>query len=421
MSNINESFNGIVVRDFTDDKFKTARVSVHFILPLDRIKVSAYALIPSILTQSTKLYPDMTILSRYLSELYGADLGFSVSKIGDNQVLSISVAGISDKYALENEKLSEEYVNLLCESIFNPLKGSDGFFDENAFVQQQRQLLEAIDADFNEKRVYARLKAQEIMFKGEPAEIRKYGTKDSVKEVKREELVSFWEYIKKNAKIEIFVLGDCNYSLVCDKFKSYFTKERTPVALVKNTVINSSSFKEDSEEMKLAQSKLILGFRTGVNADNTAATRLMCAIYGGTVSSKLFLNIREKMSLCYYCSSSLKVEKAAMIVESGVETANLEKAKEAILKEFDDMKKGEFSDDDIHFAKLAMGNNYKYITDSLYATENWYLSQVLSDRIVSPDEMEQKVLRLGKEDVVQAANKVSLDTVYSLKGVSVDE
>ncbi|MFI3324978.1 MAG: pitrilysin family protein [Clostridia bacterium] len=402
------------IRNFTDAKFKTSRISMHFIMPLNAKTASAFALIPSVLTQSTSSHPNITDLSKHLSSLYGANFSCSVSKIGDNQVLSFLASGISNKYALGGQNLTKEYLSLIEECIFKPLTDKDGYFTKEAFTQERRQLLEHMDADFNDKKVYAKLRTSEIMFEGQPSAVRKYGDKETLMKVKREELIPLWNEIVDTAKVEIFVLGDCDYDIISNSFKDMFKNRKGNAKLFENPVYDVTNIKTVEEKMELSQSKLVLGFKTGEKP--TIATRLMSVILGGTASSKLFLNVREKLSLCYYCSSSLNTENAAIFVESGVETENIEKTKDAILNEIEDLKNGIFTDDDLHFAKLAMINSYKSIKDSLYSTETWYLSQVLRDEILTPKEMEEKLLKVTKEDIINSAKKMNLDTVYMLKG-----
>ena len=96
--------------------------------------------------------------------------------------------------------------------------------------------------------------------------------------------------------------------------------------------------------------------RSGINAldpDYTAMVLANC-ILGGSPFSKLFMNVREKQSLCYYCAARHDTPKNVMFVQSGVETKDLDRTEEAILKELNDMKKGNITDDEILFAKLAM-------------------------------------------------------------------
>ncbi len=408
--------NAVTVRDLTDDKFKTMRVSISFVLPLDKELSSAYALIPSLITRATIEHPTISLLSKHLAELYGASLNSSVSKIGDNQILNIYVSGIADKYALENEDLSGILTDLLCKCVFSPLVDDDGYFEEEAFNQEKRQLIEAMDSDFNEKRIYAKIKCKEIMFENEAAGIRRYGSRENLVNQDRLMLKDLLENLINTARIEIFVLGSCDFDKILLSVKKYFSFERSSTEATNEIKLDVKALKEKTETMKLSQSKIVMGFRTGTLVNDSFATRVMCTLLGGSVSSKLFLNVREKMSLCYYCSSTMDVQKGALFIDSGVETDKIETAKEAILKEVEDIRNGIFSDKDVEYAKLAMLNSYKSVEDSLNYTEVFYLNQIFNEKLLTPKQMEDLVMAVSFDDIVKAAKKLKLDTIYVLKG-----
>lgn len=412
---------GVTVRNLMDQKFKTMRISMNIVVPLTKEYAACNALLPAIVSRVTKEYPEYINLSRYLSSLYGASLSSSVMKIGDNQILHIAASGISNKYALDGENIAEKLTDLICSSVFTPLKDKDGLFPEESFKQEKRQMIETIDANFNDKKTYALQKCMELFFEGEAAAIGKYGSKEDVENVSREELSKVWEEILRTARFEIFVLGDCDFDSVCRKLQSRFTFTREPAKLQNVLVPTCGDAREITEYMKVAQSKLVMAFRTGVSQQDSTALKVMAVIFGGSPASKLFLNVREKMSLCYYCSARLNDIKGAMIVESGVETENVEAAKTAILQQLDDMRGGDFTDTDIEAAKLAMINSYRAVSDSLYSTENWYLNQMFAEDIVSAEQMIDKVKSVTREEIIEAAKKVKLDTVYMLKGESADE
>ena len=173
--------------------------------------------------------------------------------------------------------------------------------------------------------------------------------------------------------------------------------------------------------MQLAQSKLVMGLHVGTSPEEKLAAKLMAVIFGGTPSSKLFLNVREKQSLCYYCSARHDTPKNVIFVESGVETDNLERAEEAVLAELTAMQRGEISDEEILHAKLAMCNSYNSVGDSAASMETWYLGGMLQNDTRTPEACAKELMAISKEQIVEAANRVLLDTVYKLKGVGASE
>ena len=279
--------------------FKTMKISVNIVVPLSIETASENALVGGLLVRSCKKYPDFTVLSKKLSSLYGADLTSSLSKLGESQVLKISVSGLDDRYSLDDVSIAKELSELLCSVIFEP-NVKDNAFIESELEQERRQLLDVIDSEFNEKRIYAMEQLIKHMCKDEVFGTKRYGTAEKIKAATAESLYRAWQNLLKTAKFEILYIGDSP----ADKAKEVFTKafaniERNVAASSTDVVKNVSEEKHITEEMELSQSKLVMGFRTQISAgdDEAVAERLICAVLGGTASSKLFNKVRAKQSL----------------------------------------------------------------------------------------------------------------------------
>lgn len=416
--------DGVNFRSVRDTKFKTVRMSVNFLLPIQKQTAASNAILPFLLSRASREYPDFTKLGERLAELYGAELNADVQKLGDVQLLSLSVSGIADRYALHGENVSTELSKLLCSILFDPPL-ENGLFPQDGFEQEKRQTIELIDSEYNDKRTYARQRCEEIMCKNEPYGINRYGSKEDIKNLKREELTDVWRYMIRHAKIEIMVLGDCDPQPVFDGFYSAFQKlgKRSAIACPTENVKKADQVNDVTEKMDIAQSKLVLGFRTAISLqdEQVEAVKLMVTLFGGTPSSKLFLNVREKLSLCYYCSAMFISMKGIMLVQSGVETKNVDKAQKEILFQLDEVKKGNFDDDEINAAKLSMCNNYRSLSDSLGGLEAWYLSQTFANYVKRPEEAAAIISSVTRQQIIDAANMVTLDTVYRLVGNGVEK
>ena len=387
--NRNEIANGVYFTNIKDSRFKTMKISVNIVVPLSVETASENALVGGLLVRSCKKYPDFTVLSKKLSSLYGADLTSSLSKHGESQVIKISVSGLDDRYSLDDVSIAKELSELLCSVIFEPNVKNNAFI-ESELEQERRQLLDVIDSEFNEKRIYAMGQLIKHMCKDEVFGIKRYGTAEKIKAATAESLCKAWQNLLKTAKFEILYIGDSP----ADKAKEVFAKafaniERNVVTSSTDVVKNVSKEKHITEEM--------------------------CAVLGGTASSKLFNNVREKQSLCYYCSSSYDSIKGIMYINSGVEGENLEKAEKAILKEIEDMKNGEITDFEIEATKLAVVNSFKSSSDSVSGIENWYTGRIFNGDLETVEEVSAEVNAVTKEQIVNAANKLLLDTVYVLK------
>ena len=411
--------DGVNFRSIRDTKFKTMRISAHLIVPMSRQTAAENALLPLLLSRASREYPDFTKLGQRLAELYGASLNADVQKLGDLQVLSLSASGIADRYALEGEAISGELAKLLCSILFDPPL-VDGLFPEDGFEQEKRQTMELIDSEYSDKRTYARQRCEAIMCADEPYGVNRYGGKEDIARVERPALTAAWKRLLDTAKIELMVLGDCDPAPVYEGFRAAFETlgSRKTADCTTKVVRSAEKVNTVTEKMDVAQGKLVMGFRTGTATpdEEVPATRLMAALFGGTPNSKLFLNVREKLSLCYYCSASYNSMKGIMLVQSGVEVKNMERAKEEILRQLDEVKQGNFDESEVEAAKMSLCNSYRTLSDSLGGLENWYLSQTFASHSQQPEEAAAQINAVTRQEIIDAANRVTLDTVYCLVG-----
>lgn len=411
--------DGVNFRSIRDTKFKTMRISAHLIVPMSRQTAAENALLPFLLSRASREYPDFTKLGQRLAKLYGASLNADVQKLGDLQVLSLSASGIADRYALEGEAISGELAKLLCSIFFDPPL-VDGLFPEDGFEQEKRQTMELIDSEYSDKRTYARQRCEAIMCADEPYGVNRYGGKEDIARVERPALTAAWKRLLDTAKIELMVLGDCDPAPVYEGFRAAFETlgSRKTADCTTKVVRSAEKVNTVTEKMDVAQGKLVMGFRTGTATpdEEVPATRLMAALFGGTPNSKLFLNVREKLSLCYYCSASYNSMKGIMLVQSGVEVKNMERAKEEILRQLDEVKQGNFDESEVEAAKMSLCNSYRTLSDSLGGLENWYLSQTFASHSQQPEEAAAQINAVTRQEIIDAANRVTLDTVYCLVG-----
>ncbi len=409
--------DGAFFNSIKDNRFKTMKITANLVVPLSEQTASANALLLGVLSRSCKKYPDFKTLSKKLASLYGADLITSVRKVGERQVLSISVAGIDDRYALNGDSVATDLSNLLCDVVFEPNIDNNAFSDTDV-EQERRQLLDLIDSELNEKRTYANAQLIKNMCQNEVFGVKRYGNAEQIKSVTASSLYTTWQNLLKTAWIEILYIGDSSSENALEVFRTKFSEyDRTPLKATTNVVRKAGEIRRFSEEMELSQSKLVMGFRTDCATPDSdvTATRLMCAILGGTASSKLFCNVREKQSLCYYCSSIYDRQKGIMVVDSGVEGENLEKAEQGILKEIDDMKNGKISDFEIDSAKKAVINSFNTSNDTVSGIETWYSAQLFDDEFKDITTMSNEINAVTKEQIIKSAQKLSLDSIFVLK------
>ena len=408
---------GVFFTAITDPKFKSNRISVNLLLPLEEETAANRAIVPFVLRLRYKDCPDFTQLNEKLCDLYGAIVDGDVRKYGAYQIINLSVQSLDDRYSIAGEPLVQECADLACGMLFDPYL-ENGLFSEEDVCLERQNLVDTIESEFNDKREYAINKCLSLMFDGSPLAVKKYGTREKAQLITAKSATDAYHDILRRAAVEILFIGCGDPSAAEKVFSARFAKtQRQPVAYDASLpCVSAKQVRTVREDMDIAQGKLVMGFRTGetTSPDEVDAMKMMVALYGGTPFSRLFQNVREKLSLCYYCAARYDKASGMMMVDSGVETGNEQKAQEEILRQLELVKQGAFDDAELDSTVLTINNALKSTVDTLNGLENWYLTQILSGSDESPIENARKVARISKEQIQAAAAQITLDTVFFL-------
>lgn len=410
--------NGVEGLFIKNVRFNTTLISCNFYLPIKKENVAENALLPFILTTCSKKYPDFSKLNYKLNRLYGANLDASAEKYGDFQLLKMSISVINDRFTLDGESLVKQAAELICGLIFEPSAENDAFLPED-LAREKRKAIEHIKGEYSEKRIYAKKRLIEEMYKDEPYGISKCGNVEDVEKITGESLYKAWQNLLKSAFIRFHVVGSevpsGLFEYITEKFSAV---ERCNITDCKLTTPTKPAQKVNTvtERMNVNQGKLVMGFSSSMqgNDDVTMPLLVMGDIFGGGPYSRLFTNVREKMSLCYYCVASSARIKGLLTVESGIETENAEKAKTEILNQLAIIQKGEFSDFEYESSIKSICDSFSGYNDSQRSIDAWYTLKVNNDNVYSPETVAEMVKNVSREDVIKAANGVKLHTVYKL-------
>ncbi|MBQ4130785.1 MAG: insulinase family protein [Clostridia bacterium] len=411
--NIADGVEGLFIENH---RFSTTHISVNLYLPLNADALAANALLPYVLSSCCKEYPDFISLNLRLSELYGAEVGGIADKIGDTQVLKFFSFSVEDALVPDAAELTAEASNLLFSMIFEPSVKNGSFLE--ADVERERRLtLEKIAGIINDKRTYAISKITAEMYKGEAFGELKTGSFEAVKAVTGEDLFKAWQKVISAAKIRIQVVGKALPDGLFDSLKQRLSGfNRKPTELLPSRPKKANSTPTVIEEkMDVSQGKLVMGFCTDLvgNDIDTASLAVFADLFGGGPYSKLFKNVREKLSLCYYCAARPNRTKGYLLVDSGVEPKNAELAEKEILNQLEDIKNGNIDAEDFAASIRSIKDTLLCLNDSQAALDNWY-SMRLSDRLISPEDYAAAIERVTVEDVISAAKNYTLDTVYKI-------
>lgn len=411
---------GITFSSIIDSRFKTNRISINLVTELAPETVTVNALIPQILQDGFAGCENFTLMNRRLQELYGASMNTEIQKRGDSQILSISVTGIDDSFALDKTPITAEMAQILCDLLLQPLTEENGFSKKYTELEKNA-LSDTIDAQINDKRSYALSRLAHTMCSDEPYGLPKYGFKEKIGEITPHSAKEQYDFLLQSSRIEIIFTGCGSADKVIPIFQKAFSglsrHYQTPLAGTPHPVSEREPI-SNTEEIPVSQAKMVLGFAGGSSPKSreVPAMRLMTTVLGGSPSSKLFANVREKLSLCYYCAARYDSYKGIMIVDSGVEEQNIEKAKSEILIQLADIQNGNITDEEFQSAVLHLENAYSTIPESDYSLESFYLGQILMGLSSTPETEKRKIQQITKQDIVDAAKRLKLDTVYVLSG-----
>ncbi len=401
------------------DRFKTNEFAVSFCTALTEKNASSNALLISLLSHCSEEYPDMMQLNKKLSYLYGASLYSSVQKIGENQVLSLQLTGLDDRFSLMGGKISNECVELLMSLIFNPRLDSDGnFFDEDINMEK-RLLIEKIESEENEKRIYALRQTEKAMFKNEPYSVNRFGNVQDIEKLTKEDLKRSWNFLLRNSKIQFTVVGTADKDelkdMINEKFSSMGRDYNEPEQSV--FIPSAEKINKVEERIDVKQGKLVLGFRVNMKSDDekAPAMRAFSDVFGGGPYSKLFANVREKLSLCYYCSARYDRRKSCILIQCGCEEENMDKAVDEIMSQLSEIQKGNF-DEEFNSSKIGLSDIINSSEDDSAVLLNWYLSQIADGDMKSPKQSADENNAVTKEDIKYCSSLLTLDTIYKLTG-----
>lgn len=407
--------DGVYFSSITDKRYKKNLISVAFSTQLSEDTATENVIVPVLLTKCNSKLPTYKAFNNKMSRLYASGIGGTAGRQYDLQTISFGAYYLDDIYALSGEKMTGIMTDILIDCLTSPVT-ENGVFSEKFVELEKKTVIDNIETAINDKRSYAIERAMKTICKGEPASVCSYGTVEKAKLITPDSAYKAYRRMLETMPCEIICTGCSNFDGVAEKFAAAF--EKAGRHDIENTTIALSPVKTQTEEvterLTVNQSKLVLGFKS--HSDDDAALVLLQKIFGGTTSSKLFRNVREKMSLCYYCSAARNDLKGIMLVNSGVENENIEKTKEAVIDQLEEIKNGNFTNEDINFAEMAIKNDFKSVADSAGNVSNWYFDCIRKKDIVTPEEKLGRYLGVSKERIIAAAKSMVLDSVYVLTG-----
>ncbi len=413
---------GITIHNIKTNKFKTNLYAVFIAMPLDRETVTKNALLTAVLRRGTNNIQSQDQISKKLEEMYGASFDCGIEKTGDNHIMKFYLEALNEKFLPTKEELTKQCIDLLFDIIFNPLIENNGFKSE--YVESEKKnLKQIIESKIDDKRRYSFERCVEEMFKNEPYGLYRYGYVEDLKSITPESLYQYYNQMINECKIDIFASGEIEQ----EEINNIITSNKE-IAKLKERNAKYVPYKEQAtpkhikdvnvveEHKQVGQGNLVIGLSANSNIENARyITSVYNAILGGGANSKLFQNVREKESLAYTAGSTYRRQKDAIFIRCGIEIANYEKALKTIEKQIEDIKNGEFTDEDVNNSKELIISSIRSISAEQDTEITYYYGQELSEKFVSIDEYLEKINNVKKEDIKEVAKNMEVNTVYFLR------
>ena len=415
-----ELFPGVTLRCYPDHRFKHSCLSLQLVRPMCREEAAFNALLPAVLLRGCKRCPDLRDITLRLDDLYGASVGTLVRRVGDYQTTGFFASFVEDRYAMEGDAVLAPMVAFLGELLLDPVL-EEGVFLRDFVEGEKKNLISTIESQLNDKRAYAMEQMMRRMCKEDTFGLSRLGEKEDVAAITPETLFDHYQKILGTSRIDVFYVGSAPAQQVADLVKALLGDiSRNYVNLPEQTGFHTCPGGSYEEQMEVSQGKLCMGFTSPVTIrdEGFVAMQLLNMIFGGGMTSKLFMHIREKLSLCYAIGSGYHGAKGIFSVSAGIDSGKKDQVQEEILKQLEACRRGEISQEELNAAKQALRASLLSTPDAPASLEGYYASAALSGLLLTPEAYITAVEQVTVEQVAEAARLLELHTVYFLKGVT---
>jgi len=408
---------GIGLNFVENDRYKTNHITFYFVTKLNKYTASYNTVLSRVLTRGCEEYPDQRSLNGALDHCYDAEIVADTSKIGDLHALSVSLSLLDNAYSFDGEDITGEGLSLLEKVLFYPYVAG-GAFDEEYVRGEKKLAQDEIASQINHKASYAKGRLIGHMCRLEPYGTGALGEKREIGRITAKSLYEYYEELLETATVEIFFVGRFDREKVKSTVEAIFKdRKRNPEELPQHSIrTKARSVKEITERMDITQANLVMGFRAGVSVfhKDWRAMTLYNSVLGGSLTSKLFCVLREKMSLCYSVSSQPHAMKGILLIYAGIAPENRDVAVKEALRQMDEIKNGNVTAEELENARGAIVHALKGLGDNPAALAGWYLPNVLIGQVKTPTEVMKELEKVTLDDVVRVARGITLDTVYTL-------
>ena len=413
-----EILPGVVLRCYRDTRFKQGCLSLQLIRPVKEQESAMNALLPAVLLGGSRRCPDLRRITQHLDMLYGASVSPIARRVGDYKTVGLYCGFMDDRFALPGDQVLGPMIDFMGELLLDPAL-ENGSFLSRILDTEKKNLIATIESERNDKRVYASNQMIAHMCKGDSFGLPRLGTTEQVEAITGQQLYDYYQRVLRECPIQILYVGSAQPEEIAEKLSGLLASlDRNPMELPPQTTFDRPGGENITETMDVSQAKLCMGFTTPItNRDPEFPAMQLCnTVFGSGMTSKLFVNVRERLSLCYSVGSAYYGGKGIIAVAAGIDGENQETTKAEILRQLEDCQKGQITAQELEAARQTLLSSLRSIHDSPGAIEGYYATAALSGMTMDPETYMEKIRCVTAEDVVDAANTVKLHTQYVLKG-----
>ena len=413
-----EIFPGVLLRSFQDRRFKQGCISIQFIRSMDPEESAKNALLPAVLLRGTRRYPDLRSITQRLDELYGASVSTLVRRVGDYQTVGLYAGFMDDRFALPGDRVLEPLAQFLEELLLDSPLEEGGFLPD--YVEgEKKNLIATIESELNDKRAYAMGKLLKLMCREDTFGLARLGEPEQVARIQPRELYDHYRRILRESPIHIFYVGSAPAEEVAAMLRPVFgALERAYMPLPGQTAFHPCPGSDETQIMEVTQGKLCMGFTTSITnrMPEFPAMQVLNTVFGAGMTSKLFMNIRETLSLCYSIGSGYYGTKGIVTVCAGIDFEREDQTRQEVLRQLEACRTGDITDQELTAGKEALLSSLRATHDSPASIEGYYATAALSGMGMTPQAYMEAVEAVTLEQVVAAANTLKLHSTYFLKG-----
>ena len=407
---------GIQFYSYRDTRFKQGALSIQFVRPMKKDEVALNALLPAVLLRGTKRNPDLRSITLRLDDLYGASVSSLVRRVGDYQTTGLYCSFMEDKFALDGDEILAPMLDFVGELLLDPVT-ENGVFSENFVESEKKNLISTMETEKNDKRAYASAQLLKIMCQKDSFGLPRLGEKEDAQKITAQTLYDHYRTVLKESPVQVFYVGSAEPEQVANLLLKQFEKiSRAPVTLAPQTALADGDGAHITEKMDVAQAKLCMGFVTPITnrSADFAAMQVMNTVFGGGMTSKLFMNVREKLSLCYSVGSVYYGTKGVLTVSAGIDESKESIARDEIMAQLEACRNGDVSEEELAAAKEAVLSALRTVHDSPGTIEGYYATAALSGLGMDLEAHEKVVAAVTVADVARAARTLSYHSSFIL-------